>query len=416
MNVPASCDIRVLLLGFTVPKNIIDWICDVDRSMPMQTHKLAWSLVQGLEGNGVKVDLLSSEPVSNYPGNPRIIFRYQKWLREGASWNVILPFINILGLKHLTRFLSCFFLLVIWLLRTRTDERRVILLHGVHSPFLYAALLLGKLFKVKAVAVVSDPPGAMLAGEGACMRVLRRFDSFVITNALRSMDGLIPLTQQLSKHLAPKVPSIVVEGILFADDLVDRDNSSTSAGLNQCSDFMILYAGQLKAKYGLELLLQAFLRLEDQSLRLLILGKGDYEENIRQASLKDPRIVFKGYCPQGEIKKLLNAATVLINPRPTNQSFTQYSFPSKTIEYMVSGRPVISTRLPGIPDDYFPYLYVLENETPEGLSELIMRIKTLSPGVLSEFGANAKSFILENKNEMSQGRRIKLFLVQLLAK
>jgi glycosyltransferase involved in cell wall biosynthesis len=130
---------------------------------------------------------------------------------------------------------------------------------------------------------------------------------------------------------------------------------------------MILYAGQLKAKYGLELLLQAFLRLEDQSLRLLILGKGDYEENIRQASLKDPRIVFKGYCPQGEIKKLLNAATVLINPRPTNQSFTQYSFPSKTIEYMVSGRPVISTRLPGIPDDYFPYLYVLENETPEGL-------------------------------------------------
>jgi hypothetical protein len=50
------------------------------------------------------------------------------------------------------------------------------------------------------------------------------------------------------------------------------------------------------------------------------------------------------------------------------------------------------------------------------VAELIMRIKTLSPGVLSEFGANAKSFILENKNEMSQGRRIKLFLVQLLAK
>ena len=31
----------------------------------------------------------------------------------------------------------------------------------------------------------------------------------------------------------------------------------------------------------------------------------------------------------------------------------RYSFPSKLFEYLQAGKPVISTRLPGIPADYF---------------------------------------------------------------
>ncbi len=398
MNKINSACSRVLLVGFTVPKSTIDWICNVGRYMPMQTHKLAWSLVHGLEGNGARVDLLSSLPVANYPGNPKVFFGYQKWTREGDSWNVLLPFINILGLKHLTRFLSCFVLLTIWLLRTRTEENRVVLIHGVHSPYLYAVLLMGKLFKVKAVTLVSDPPGVMLPGEGIGKRFLRWIDRLVVANALRSMDGLITLTQQLSRDFAPEVPSIIIEGILFSDDLVEYDGSSEFTEVGSDSDFVILYAGQLKAEYGLELLLQGFLRLEDQSFKLLVLGKGEYGKKIMQASIEDPRIVFKGYSSQSEVKKLLKKATVLINPRPTNQSFTQYSFPSKTIEYMISGRPVISTRLPGIPDDYFPHLYILENETPEGLVELLKKIRALPPDVLTKFGSYAKKFILEFNN------------------
>ena len=58
-----------------------------------------------------------------------------------------------------------------------------------------------------------------------------------------------------------------------------------------------------------------------------------------------------------------------MNPRFTGAEYTLYSFPSKNIEYMVSGTPVITTRLAGIPDDYYPYVFVFEEEINENIND-----------------------------------------------
>ncbi|MGB3223292.1 MAG: glycosyltransferase [Desulforhopalus sp.] len=321
-----------------------------------------------------------------------------------------MPFVNILGLKHLTRFVSCFCLVAAWFLRTRDANDRIVLIHGVHSPFLFATLFLCKLLQIKIVTIISDPPGVMLPGDGKIIRLLRSIDRAIISKALCSMDGLIALTSQLSKFYAPQKPSVVVEGILSADDLAAHIDESQSDLKNESSVFTILYAGLLKAEYGLELLLQAFFRLDDPCFKLLILGRGEYEEAIRKASEQDSRIIFKGFCDQHIVKELMKKTTVLINPRPAKQDFTHFSFPSKTIEYMITGRPVLSTRLPGIPNEYFRYLYVIDDETPEGLSNLFLRLKAISADQLSAFGAVAKSFVMNNKNELVQGRKIINFL------
>ena len=62
-------------------------------------------------------------------------------------------------------------------------------------------------------------------------------------------------------------------------------------------------------------------------------------------------------------------ASLLINPRPTHEEFTKYSFPSKNMEYMASGTPVLTTKLPGMPADYYPYVFLVNDESAEGMAK-----------------------------------------------
>ena len=97
---------RITLLGFTVPSQVLDYINCHDRVMPAQTHRFAWALVRALQDNDVEVRLLSSAPVSDYPRNDRLAWGRERFV-EGGAVGLMMPFINVLLLKHVTRYLSC---------------------------------------------------------------------------------------------------------------------------------------------------------------------------------------------------------------------------------------------------------------------------------------------------------------------
>ena len=74
----------------------------------------------------------------------------------------------------------------------------------------------------------------------------------------------------------------------------------------------------------------------------------------------------------------------MINPRSTLDDFTKYSFPSKTIEYMYSGTPLLTTRLKGIPNEYFDFVFSAENNTEEFFDAAIREALLLSDKELRE--------------------------------
>lgn len=43
-------------------------------------------------------------------------------------------------------------------------------------------------------------------------------------------------------------------------------------------------------------------------------------------------------------------ADVLVNPRQNDDEYTKYSFPSKNIEYLMTGNAVMAYMLDGIPE------------------------------------------------------------------
>ena len=127
---------------------------------------------------------------------------------------------------------------------------------------------------------------------------------------------------------------------------------------------------------------------------------------LRVIAENDPRIFYGGMLLNTQIVEKEQEATLLVNPRPTHEEFVKYSFPSKTMEYMASGTPVMTTVLPGMPKDYYPHVFLLEQETAEGIADKLTEVLSLSDEELFEKGQAAKEFILTTRNNVVQAAKI----------
>lgn len=194
-----------------------------------------------------------------------------------------------------------------------------------------------------------------------------------------------------------------MEGLVDSKLMVDENVS------NDCDEReykIILYAGGLHVRYGLQTLVEAFIRLKGDNLRLWIYGSGPFVDSLNKYIKKDRRIVYKGVAPNNEVVAAEMKSTLLVNPRPTTEAFTFYSFPSKNMEYMVSGRPLLTTALPGMPKEYYEYVYLFKKETISGFQSTLEEILSQPDTVLNSKGQNAKKWILKNKNNIIQTQRI----------
>lgn len=90
-------------------------------------------------------------------------------------------------------------------------------------------------------------------------------------------------------------------------------------------------------------------------------------------------------------------ASLLLNIRNPEDDYTKYSFPSKMIEYMISGTPMLTTRLPGIPEEYFDKVYPVEYDFDK-MAQVIDFIMQDTPEARREMGRKAQKFVIENKN------------------
>jgi glycosyltransferase involved in cell wall biosynthesis len=120
----------------------------------------------------------------------------------------------------------------------------------------------------------------------------------------------------------------------------------------------------------------------------------------------DSRIVFGGMIPLYEAVENELKATLLVNSRPTDMEFAKYSFPSKNMEYMVSGTPILTTKLPGMPQEYYDYIFTIDGNTPEDVTVALEKVFSFSPEKLHNKGAQAREFVLNNKNNIAQSGRI----------
>ena len=146
--------------------------------------------------------------------------------------------------------------------------------------------------------------------------------------------------------------------------------------------------------------------MEDLEYELWLCGGGELTDYIIEQSQKFNNIKYFGYVSTEKIQELQMMATVLINPRKNDAEYTKYSFPSKTMEYLASGKPVIGYILDGYPKEYISYLNCPNDESDDALKNKIIEICSLSFDCRKKMGEKSRDFIINKKNPVNQCEKI----------
>lgn len=354
--------------------------------LPYAASKYNTLLFEGLATNNISTNVLSVVPINrNY--YKKIFFNGYTIKKKKLNIRYISQ-INIPAIKNVFNMISGFF-------KTLFAKKGTLVVYDVLVVSAsIGALFAAKLRNFKKVGIVTDLPKFQPIAANSYM--LKQNDKIV-----KSADGYIFLTKQMNEEVnADGKPYLVLEGHVDAN----------MKALEHCEFFEneknIIYAGAIEKIYGIEMLCKAFLNIAHPGEYLHIYGNGDYAEDLTALASANKNIFYHGNRPNNEIVEAELSATLLVNPRPTDGEYTKFSFPSKTLEYMVSGTPVLSSRLAGIPEEYENYIYYFDENTAESLGRKMREILDLSPQDLKNIGKKARAFALEEKNNIVQAAKI----------
>ena len=76
------------------------------------------------------------------------------------------------------------------------------------------------------------------------------------------------------------------------------------------------------------------------------------------------------------------------------------------MEYMVSGTAVLTTALPGMPEEYKQHVYLIEDESIEGICNALKEIFCIDEEKVVNKGKQAREFVLLKKNNKIQTEKI----------
>lgn len=258
----------------------------------------------------------------------------------------------------------------------------------VMDSFLASAVILNSK-KHETVAIVTDST-YFYNHRTFIDKINEVFFNYSIHNA----KGYVLLTKQMTQLYGEKKPYVVIEALYSAKE--------ANHNPYQEKPFCI-YAGAVDEQYGITKLIDAFCLLDDLNLELHIYGPCSGRNIITNLP---QNVKYCGNTDRSRIIEKESEAMLLINPRPTEEEFTKYSFPSKTIEYMASGTVAISTKLPGIPSEYVPYLIWIEEESVNGIAETIRKAYNLKKEERCKMAREAREFVEKYKEAKLQTRKI----------
>ncbi len=393
---------KILYISSLCSDKLLDYIFKTANQKPEQAvqkfHKL---VVNGFANNkdNCSVETLSTIPVVSSTHNRKV------WIlgserNNGIKYNYV-PTININRVKNLVVFIYSFFKIWWWCI-FKLGKERVLVCDVLNISISLASVLAAKLSFTKRITIITDLPGLIVTNKTKTKKIASTGFHSIFSYMVSNFNGYVLLTKQMNAVVNKKErPFMIMEG------LVDMNMQSSKNDLKlKSEEKIIIYAGGLYEKYGVKNLIEAFKMTTDPLARLHLYGTGEMVENMNAHIGNDDRIVFKGMLPNNVVVQDQLKATLLVNPRPTHEEFTKYSFPSKNMEYMVSGTPTLTTKLPGMPHEYDEYVYLFENETIEGMHNTIATILAKSKEELHEFGQKAKEFVLTKKNNAAQTLRI----------
>ena len=314
-------------------------------------------------------------------------------------------FCNIWGYRNISRAVSLKRYVKEFVKRSKNGKKAIIV-YCPHTPFLEAAVY-GKHLdnSIHIHLVVPDLPQYMNLSKRPhpVYDFFKRIDIIKMEGLIKKVDSFMLLTKYMADKLhVGNRPYIVVEGITSEQVVPER--------LKRKQGKKVAYAGKLVEAFGVKRLIEAFELIEDPEVSLHICGGGELKPYVEKMSTVDTRIHYYGVVSSEMANTILREADVLVNPRQNDDEYTKYSFPSKNIEYLMTGNAVVAYMLDGVPKEYKNFLIIPENNEPQALSDAIIMAISESHQTRDRYFHLAKKYFEKETNEVSVAKKILDFI------
>ena len=393
---------KIILLGCCyseIQKNL--FLRNSKRGYQFAAQNFQELLINGFISNKISLNVLTVPPLSTYPfGYKSPFVRDTDFVVDNQTLGRSLGFLNIPFFNKPSE-KKAIDLLEQWTQSDRNNSEIAnysVVVYGLHLHLMSMAVAYKKKHpNSKLCIIIPDLPEFMACNRYYKKLGLQKRNISKIYSILPYFDSYVLLSEKMIDRLPVTRPYVVIEGLANYHVAHDEPKSDKK---------VILYTGALSIRYGLLDLLNAFIGIKDNNYRLWLCGNGDSAPIIRKYMQDDSRIKYLGMKPHDEVVKIQKRATLLVNPRHSNEEFTKFSFPSKTMEYLVSGTPTVMCHLGCIPPEYDEYLFYFEDESVAGMRLKIEEICSMPLKELKNKGESARRFIQKEKSPQMQVKKI----------
>ena len=390
-------DLAILYLGAFAP--------DTPEHTNAATSRAAVLFQQGLLDAMVASELPSPEvrcyyPVPSYPRGRLLCLPRTEELASGLRVRS-LAHLNLGFFKIATLGVTSAWAALCWGLRNR-GKRRVVVSYNLNAPPAYLVGPVCRLLGMKFVPFVGD---VYVPGEVVADSWLRRAEFAAQRRCLPRADGLIVCNRAIVDDFAPGRGHVLVEGGVD-EEFVERFEVLAEKG----REFRIVFAGQLSRLNGVELLVRAMRHVQRDDVRVTVMGGGPLESLVREAAADDARIEFLGLVPHETVMERYAAADLLVNLRSTQNSTHRYVFPSKVVECLATGVPLLSTRTGHMESEFGEFVFLLDKETPEALAAKIEEIAVMRSEDRESLGRSAQRHVLRHKTWSAHMAKIRDYI------
>ena len=384
---------KYIFISNAAPKAVLDECEKKYAKHPMRFVQQWWdySMASALRKKlGEDFFAISFPPVSTFPSGKCIRFRRRTITDKDG---LVIEFPTTLNLPFIKQW---------WQMRAikkrlnrickeNKGEEIAIITHCIYLQSAKPSFKIRKKYNAKVYTIVPDLPehstSVAFNGHGFLKKIYSHYAK-LSKKLSKKFDGYICFSEPQMEHLNKNKPHVVMEGFVDAS-LID------AVGASEKHPNRIIYAGGLMYRYGIKELVDGFIMANIPEAELYIYGKGEAEEYIKDK--ESSRVYYGGCLSRNEVIAEEKGAFILVNPRPTKDEYSRCSFPSKLMEYMATGTPVLTSRLGCIGEEYFDKMNFIEEVTSEGIAEAVRRCFD-NREKITERAKHAEKYIKEYKN------------------
>lgn len=401
---------KLLFISSLYPKYKDSELLNLTKNFSLQDapNVYQWAVVDGLIQNHIDFKILSYPILPSYPFGMNTM-RVPSYVldEENSSLGVSRPYNSLAVFKSYSISSDIKRSISGWMSHNTADDLCYVLVYNTTSYLINPVIELKKKYpNLRLAVIVTDLVDNMMdfrSNHSLLKRIQCRNEYKQVHKAYSGIDKYILLSKPMEEKIHEAIgKNIVIEGIYSPQQNTTAPQPPVAKNL--------LYTGTLEKFAGVKQLVDAFLKTKGKDLKLDICGSGAMADYIKAKAEEDSRIIFHGRVTRRMALKMQKEAKFLINPRQPNGGITKYSFPSKTMEYLASGTPMIGYILEGFPEEYKQHIYSPSSLSLDALTKCIEQCLNKDNTEIQKHALMARAFILREKTSRRQIARLIEFL------